>query len=79
MIDTASVRGLSGDDLDFDIVVLDRSVLDMSSAGQCPSFPTWGINIPILFINGSASLTKQANSGAGVLKVKPARPQGSTR
>ena len=31
MMDTASVRGLSGDDLDVDIVVLDRNLLGVSS------------------------------------------------
>ena len=61
MMDTASVRGLSGDDLDVDIVVLDRSVLDVSSFEAMAQFSTWGTNVPVLFINGSASLTKQAN------------------
>jgi two-component system, OmpR family, response regulator ChvI len=66
MMDTASVRGLSGDDLDVDIVVLDWSVLDVSSIEATAQFSTR--SIPILFINSSASLTKQANCGAGVVE-----------
>ena len=68
MIDTASLRGLSGDDLDVDIVVLDRSMLDMSSFDAMAHFSTRGTNAPILFINGSASLMKEANCGAGVVE-----------
>jgi len=66
MIDTASVRGLSGDDLNVDIVVLDRSVLDMSSFDAMAHFSTRSTNAPILFINSSASLMKQTNYDAGV-------------
>ena len=68
MMDTASVRGLSGDDLDVDIVVLDRSVLDVSSIEAMAQSSTLGTNVPILFINGSASLTKLANCGAGIVE-----------
>ena len=67
-MDTASVRGLSGDDLDVDIVVLDRNVLDVSSIEAMAQFSTRGTNVPVLFINGSASLMKQANYGAGVVE-----------
>ena len=68
MRDTASVRGPSGDDLDVDIVVLDRSVLDVSSIEAMAQFSTRCTNVPILFINGSSSLTKQANGGAGIVE-----------
>ena len=68
MMDTASVRGLSGDDLDVDIVVLDRNLLDVSSIEAMAHFHAWGTNVPVLFINGSTSLMKQANSGAGVVE-----------
>jgi two-component system, OmpR family, response regulator ChvI len=68
MIDTASVRVLSGDDLDVDIVVLVRSVSDVSGIEAMAQFAARGANIPILFINDSGSLTKQANGGAGVVE-----------
>ena len=68
MMDTASVRGLSVDDLDVDIVVLDRSVLDVSSIEAMAQSSTLGTNVPILFINGSASLTKLADCGAGIVE-----------
>jgi two-component system, OmpR family, response regulator ChvI len=68
MIDTASVGGFSGDNLDVDIVVLDRSVLNKSSFDAMAHFSTRGTNAPILFIDGSASLMKQAICGAGVVE-----------
>ena len=40
MMDTASICGLSGDDLDVDIVVLDWSVLDVSSIEATAQFST---------------------------------------
>ena len=67
-MDTASVCGLSVDDLDVDIVVLDRSVLDVSSIEAMAQSSTLGTNVSILFINGSASLTKLANGGAGIVE-----------
>ena len=67
MMDTASVCGLSGDDLDVDIVVLDRNLLGVSSIEAMAQF-TWGTNVPVVFFNGSASLAKQANCGAGVVE-----------
>ena len=42
MMDTASVRGLSGDDLDVDIVVLDRNLLDVSSIEAMAQFSRLG-------------------------------------
>ena len=68
MMDTASVCGLSGNGLDVDMVVLDRSVLDASSIEAMAQLSTLGTNVPILFINGSASPTKQADGGAGVVE-----------
>ena len=67
-MDTASVRGLSGDNLDVDVVVLDRNLLDVSSIEAIAQFSTRGTNVPVVFINGSASLIKQANYGAGVVE-----------
>jgi two-component system, OmpR family, response regulator ChvI len=64
MVDTASVCTLSGNGLDVDIVVLDRSVLDASSFEAMAQFFTLGSNVPILFINGSASLATRAGDGA---------------
>jgi two-component system response regulator ChvI len=68
VMDIASVRGLSGDDLDVDIVVLDRNLLGVLSIEAMARFSTRGTNVPILFINGSASLIKQSNYGAGVVE-----------
>ena len=65
MVDTALVRGLSGSGLDVDIVVLDRSVLDVSSIAAMAQFPLSDSNVPILFINSSAALTTQPGGGAG--------------
>ena len=67
-MDTASVRGLSGDDLDVDIVVLDRNLLGVSSIEAMAQFHAWGTNVPVVFINSSASLMKQANYGAGFVE-----------
>jgi two-component system response regulator ChvI len=67
-MDTASVCGLSVDDLDVDIVVLDRSVLDVSSIEAMAQFCAQGINVPVVFINGSSSLMKQASYGAGFVE-----------
>jgi two-component system response regulator ChvI len=64
MVDTASVCALSGNGLDVDMVVLDRSVLDASSFEAMAQFSTLGRKVPILFINGSASLATRAADGA---------------
>ncbi len=68
IMDTASVRGPSGDDLDVDIVVLDRNLLGVSSIEAMAQFHAWGTNVPVVFFNGSASLTKQTNCDAGVVE-----------
>ena len=65
MVDTALVAGLSGSGLDVDIVVLDRSVLDVSSIAAMAQFPLSDSNIPILFINNLAAVTTQPNDGSG--------------
>jgi two-component system, OmpR family, response regulator ChvI len=67
-MNTASVRGLSEDDLDVDVVVLDRNLLDVSSIEAIAQFSTRGTNVPVLFINGSSSLMKQPNNSAGVVE-----------
>ena len=68
MMDTASVRGLSVDDLDVDFVILDRNLLDVSSIEAMAQFRARGTDVPVVFISGSASLIKQANLGAGVVE-----------
>ena len=68
MVDTASVCALSGNGLDADMVVLDRSVLDASSLEAVAQVSTLGSNIPILFINGSASLATRADDGADTVE-----------
>ena len=68
MVDTASVCALSGNGLDVDMVVLDRSVLDASSFEAMAQFSTLGSNVPILFINGSASLATRAADGADTVE-----------
>jgi len=67
-MEPASVRGLSVDDLDVDIVVLDRSVLDVSSIEAITQFCAQGTNVPVVLTNGSASLMRQANNGAGFVE-----------
>ena len=68
MMDTASVRGFSVDDLDVDIVVLDRNLLDVSGIEAITQFCARGTNVPVVFINGSVSLMKQANYDAGFVE-----------
>jgi len=68
MADTATVCALSGNGLDVDIVVLDRSVLDASSFEAMVRFSTSGSNVPILFINGSASLVTRTGSGTDTVE-----------
>jgi two-component system response regulator ChvI len=69
MMDTASVRGLSVDDLDVDIVVLDRNLMGVSGIEAMAPFHAWGTNVPVVVFNSSASLIKQSNCGAGVVEV----------
>jgi two-component system, OmpR family, response regulator ChvI len=69
MVDTASVCALSGNGLDVDMVVLDRSMLDASSFEAMAQFSTLVSNVPILFINGSASLATRAADGADTVEV----------
>ena len=57
---------LRGTDLDVDIVVLDRNLLGVSSIEAMAH--AWGTNVPVVFFNGSVSLIKQANLGAGVVE-----------
>lgn len=64
MLDAASVCALSRNGLNVDIVVLDRSVLDASSFEAIAEFSTLGSKVPILLINGSASLATRAADGA---------------
>lgn len=66
-VETASACSLS-ENLDVDIVVLDRSLLDMSSIEAMARFSTSGSNVPILFINGSASLAAPASDSAGAVE-----------
>jgi two-component system response regulator ChvI len=68
MVDTASFCALSGNGLDVDMVVLDRSLLDASSFEAMAQFSTFGSNVPILFINGSASLAARATDGADTIE-----------
>ena len=67
-MDTASVCGLSADDLDVDIVVLDWNVLGVSSIEAMARFLARSTDVPVVFINGSVSLMKQANCGAAVVR-----------
>jgi two-component system response regulator ChvI len=66
-MDTASDCGLSVDDLDVDIVVLDWNVLGVSSIEAMAQFLARSTNVPVVFINGSVSLMKQAKCGAAVV------------
>jgi two-component system response regulator ChvI len=68
MVDTASACRLSGNGLDVDIVVLDRSVLDVSSFEAMAQFSTSGSNVPILLINRSASLMTPTGDGSGAVE-----------
>jgi two-component system, OmpR family, response regulator ChvI len=68
MVDTASACAVSGDGLDVDMVVLDRSVLDASSFEAMAQLSTLGSNVPILFINGSASPAARAADGADTVE-----------
>ncbi|GEP59818.1 winged helix-turn-helix domain-containing protein [Reyranella soli] len=68
MVDTASVFRPSGSGLDVDIVVLDRSVLDVSSFEAMAQFSTSGNNVPVLLINGSASRMTPTGEGSGAVE-----------
>lgn len=68
MVDTASVCTLSGNGLDVDMVVLDRSVLDASSFEAMAQFSTLVSNVPILFINGSASQATRTADGTDTVE-----------
>jgi two-component system response regulator ChvI len=68
MVDTASACAVSGNGLDVDMVVLDRSVLDASSFEAMAQLSILGSNVPILFINGSASLATRAADGADTVE-----------
>lgn len=65
VVETASISSLSKKGFDVDIVVLDRSVLDVSSIEAMAQFSASGSNVPILFINGSASFATSASNGTG--------------
>jgi two-component system response regulator ChvI len=68
MLDTASVCALSRNGLDVDMVVIDRSAMDASSLEAMAQFSTLGNNVPILFINGSASLATRAGNSADTVE-----------
>jgi len=68
IMDTASVCALSGNGLDVDMVVIDRSAMDASSFEAMDQFSTLGNNVPILFINGSASLATRAGNSADTVE-----------
>jgi two-component system response regulator ChvI len=68
MVDTASVCALTGNGLDVDMVVLDRNELDALSFDAMAKFSTLGSNVPILFINGSASLATRTADGADTVE-----------
>jgi two-component system response regulator ChvI len=68
MADTATVCALSANGLDVDIVVLDRDVLDSSIFEAMARFSASGSNVPILFINGSASPATRAGNGADTVE-----------
>jgi two-component system response regulator ChvI len=69
IVDTASVCAISGNGLDVDMVVIDRSAMDASSFEAMAQFSTLGNNVPILFIAGSASLATRAGNSAETVEV----------
>jgi len=68
MVDTASVCALSGNGVDVDMVVIDRSAMDATNFEAMAQCSTFGSNVPILFINGSASLATRAGNSADTVE-----------
>jgi two-component system, OmpR family, response regulator ChvI len=64
----ASLRDRAAIDIDADIVVIDRSLLGLSSLKAMAQLRFQGVNAPVVFINGLASLMKQANYSSDVVR-----------
>jgi two-component system, OmpR family, response regulator ChvI len=66
VLDDASLLHPSAADADADIVVIDRSLLGLTSLTAMAQLRFHGITPPVVFVNGPASLMKQANDSSGV-------------
>ena len=63
-----SLRDRAAIDIDADIVVIDRSLLGLYSLKAMAQLRFQGVNAPVVFINGLASLMKQANYSSDVVR-----------
>jgi two-component system, OmpR family, response regulator ChvI len=68
VLDDASLRDPAAIDIDADIVVIDRSLLGLSSLKAMAQLRFQGVNAPVVFINGLASLMKQPNYSSDVIR-----------